>query len=274
MNSQKVLIKYGGNAMVNEELKKQIAEKIALLQASDYQVILVHGGGPFINKALDEAAIVSTFFDGHRYTTPEALRCIEKTLKGEVNSSLISLLNRTGLKAVGLSGKDGQFVTAEKRWHIQVDELGKSRQIDLGQVGEVSHVETKLLEVLLREGFTPVVTCIAGDNNGNEYNINGDVFAGKIASALAVDAYIVLTDVDGLFLSYPDPQSIIPELTLDQLSGYYGSVIQGGMIPKISSCEAAVLAGVRKAVILNGTKPNQITDYLLENKSLGTTITA
>lgn len=274
MNSQKVLIKYGGNAMVNEELKKQIAEKIALLQANGFQVILVHGGGPFINKALDEAAIVSTFFDGHRYTTPEALSCIEKTLKGEVNSSLVSLLNRTGLKAVGLSGKDGQFVTAEKRWHVQVDETGKTQQIDLGQVGEVSHVDTKLVEVLLRAGFTPVITCIAGDKDGNEYNINGDVFAGKIASALAVDAYIVLTDVDGLFLAYPDPESIIPKLTLEKLSSYFGSVIQGGMIPKISSCEAAVLAGVERAVILNGTKPDQITDYLLKNKLLGTTITA
>ncbi|WP_158857266.1 acetylglutamate kinase [Lunatibacter salilacus] len=274
MNSQKVLIKYGGNAMVNEELKKQIAEKIALLQSHGYQVILVHGGGPFINKALDEASIVSTFFDGHRYTSPEALTCIEKTLKGEVNSSLVSLLNRTGLKAVGLSGKDGQFVTAEKRWHVQFDETGKSQQVDLGQVGEVSHVDTTLVEILLREGFTPVITCIAGDSDGNEYNINGDVFAGKIASALAVDAYIVLTDVDGLFLDFPDPKSIIPNLKLKDLKTYYGSVIQGGMIPKISSCEAAVVAGVKHAVILNGTKPNQITDYLLENKLLGTTITA
>lgn len=274
MNSQKVLIKYGGNAMVNEELKKQIAAKIAVLQTRGYQVILVHGGGPFINKALDEASILSTFFDGHRYTSPEALTCIEKTLKGEVNGSLVSLLNRTGLKAVGLSGKDGQFVTAKKRWHVQIDENGKSQQIDLGQVGEVSHVDTSLLEILLKEGFTPVITCIAGDSNGNEYNINGDVFAGKIASALGVDAYIVLTDVDGLFLAYPDPESIIPNLSLKDLRTYYGSIIQGGMIPKISSCEAAVVAGVKRAVILNGTKPSQITDYLLENKSIGTTIIA
>lgn len=274
MNSRKVLIKYGGNAMVNEELKKQIAEKIAHLQTNGYQVILVHGGGPFINKALDDASIVSTFFDGHRYTSRDALACIEKTLKGEVNGSLVSLLNRTGIKAVGLSGKDGQFVTAEKRWHVQFDESGKPHQIDLGHVGEVSQVDTTLLEVLLREGFTPVITCIAGDKNGNEYNINGDIFAGKIASALAVDAYIVLTDVDGLFLSYPDPDSIIPHLTLTNLKNYVGSVITGGMIPKISSCGDAVREGVKRAVILNGTKPDQITDYLLYNKALGTTITA
>jgi acetylglutamate kinase len=274
MSSQKVLIKYGGNAMVNEELKEQIAERIAQLQSNGFQVILVHGGGPFINKALEEASIVSTFFDGHRYTSTAALACIEKTLKGEVNGSLVSLLNRVGIKAVGLSGKDGQFVTAQKRWHVKFDEMGKSQKIDLGHVGEVSHVDTTLLEVLMKEGFTPVITCIAGDKVGNEYNINGDVFAGKIASAMAVDAYIVLTDVDGLFLSYPDPDSIIQNLTVKNLKTYFGTVITGGMIPKLSSCEAAIKAGVKRAIILNGTKPDQITDYLLKNKTLGTTITA
>ena len=274
MNSQKVLIKYGGNAMVNDELKIQIAEKISLLQNHGYQVILVHGGGPFINKALNEAAIVSTFFDGHRYTSPEALTCIEKTLKGEVNSSLVSLLNRTGLKAVGLSGKDGQFVTAKKRWHIQSDEAGNPQQFDLGQVGEISHVDTTLLDLLMKAGFTPVVTCIAADKEGNDYNINGDVFAGKIAAAMGVESYIVLTDVDGLFLSYPDPDSIISHLSLKDLNDYVGSVITGGMIPKISSCKDALLAGVKRAIILNGTKPDQITDYLLKHKTIGTTITA
>lgn len=273
MNSQKVLIKYGGNAMVNDELKNQIAEKIFLLQNNGYQVILVHGGGPFINKALEEAGIVSTFFDGHRYTSPEALTCIEKTLKGEVNSSLVSLLNRTGLKAVGLSGKDGQFVTATKRWHTQTDQAGKSQQIDLGQVGEISDVDTTLLDILLKGGFMPVITCIAADKAGNEYNINGDVFAGKIAAALGVETYIILTDVDGLFLSYPDPDSIISNLKLNNLQEYFGSVIKGGMIPKITSCKDAVSAGVKRAVILNGTKPDQIADYLLKHKSIGTTIT-
>lgn len=273
MNDRKVLIKYGGNAMVNEQLKKEIASRIKLLHENGHQVILVHGGGPFINKALEAAGIQSEFFDGHRHTSAQALLCIETTLKGEVNSSLVNLLNREGLKAVGLSGKDGKMAIAKKRWHITKDENGLDKQIDLGQVGELIKVDTLLLDTLLTQGFTPVITCIASDEEGNDYNINGDVFAGKIAAALEVDEYIVLTDVDGLYLNFPDPDSIIDRINLDQLASYYGTVIKGGMIPKIESCEGALRSGVKKTIILNGTKPDQITDYILYQKKIGTTIT-
>lgn len=273
MNSRKVLIKYGGNAMVNEKLKEEIAEKIKILKEEGIQVVLVHGGGPFINNSLREAGITSEFFDGQRFTTTEALGHIEKTLKGEVNCSLVNIFNKAGLKAVGLSGKDGQVVLAKKRWHLATDESGMEAKIDLGQVGDVQKVNTKLLRLLLDQGFTPVITCIASDDEGNDYNINADVFAGKIAAALGVDDYIVLTDVDGLFSNYPDPKSIVPQLTLDELPTYYQSVIVGGMIPKIESCEGAVNAGVQRAVILNGTKPEQITNYILNNQPIGTTLT-
>ncbi|MFC4872460.1 acetylglutamate kinase [Negadavirga shengliensis] len=273
MKDQKVLIKYGGNAMVNEQLKKDIAARIKLLQENGRQVILVHGGGPFINKALETAGIKSEFFDGHRHTSIQALQCIETTLKGEVNSSLVNLLNREGLNAVGLSGKDGRMAVAKKRWHLTKDAQGVEKQIDLGQVGELVQVDTLLLDTLLSKGFIPVVTCIASDEEGNDYNINADVFAGKIASALKVDEYIVLTDVDGLYLDFPDPASIIDRISLDELSGYYGSVIRGGMIPKIESCEEALKAGVKKAIILNGTRPDEITDYILNQKKTGTTLT-
>lgn len=234
--------------------------------------MLVHGGGPFINKALKEAAIHSEFVDGQRRTSKEALLVIERTLKGEVNGSLVNVFNRIGLKAVGLSGKDGQMVLAEKKWHHIVQESGESSQVDLGQVGEVREVNPQLLHLLLDGGFTPIITCIASDNDGNDYNINGDVFAGKVAAALKVEDYIVLTDVDGLYLNYPDPSSIVHQLNLDQLSSYYGTAISGGMIPKIESCEAAVRAGVKRAVILNGTKPEQISDYILKNQQIGTTL--
>lgn len=273
MNRRTVLIKYGGNAMVNEQLKEKIAEKIKTLQDHDIQVVLVHGGGPFINKALKEAGIASEFFDGQRYTSGEALGHIEKTLKGEVNSSLVNIFNKAGLKAVGLSGKDGQIVLAKKRWHASTDDSGEKSRIDLGQVGDVQKVNTKLLRLLLDQGFTPILTCIASDEAGNDYNINGDVFAGQIAAALEVDDYIVLTDVDGLFLDFPDPKSIVHQIQLNELSGYYGTVIKGGMMPKMESCEAAVRAGVKRAVILNGTDPEQISNYLLNNQKIGTTLT-
>jgi acetylglutamate kinase len=272
MESRKVLIKYGGNAMVSDELKLAIAQKIKQLKEHNIQVVLVHGGGPFINKALESSGIVTEFFDGHRHTSLEALTCIERTLKGEVNSSLVNLLNKQGLRAVGLSGKDGKMVRAKKRWHIQKNKGGNESRIDLGQVGDVEQVDVSLLSLLLEGGFTPVITCIASDAEGNDYNINGDVFAGKIASALRVDEYVVLTDVDGLFLKFPDPASIVRELPLSTLAEYYGTVIQGGMIPKISSCEAALKEGVEKVIIMNGTKPEQITDYLLHQKKTGTTL--
>ena len=271
MNRRKVLIKYGGNAMINENLKEQIAHQIKNLQLQQIQVVLVHGGGPFINKALKEAGIKSEFVEGQRKTTKEALSIIERTLKGEVNSSLVNIFNRGGINAVGLSGKDGSIVLAEKKRLTNPD--GSPSNIDLGQVGEVKTVNTKLLDLLLDAEFLPIITCLGSDDQGNDYNINGDVFAGKVAAALEVDDYLVLTDVDGLYRDYPDPTSLVHQLNLDQLPSYYETVITGGMIPKIQSCEAAVAAGVKRAVILNGTKPEQIGGYILENKNLGTTLT-
>src|SRR5690554_2705905 len=273
MHYRKVLIKYGGNAMINDDLKEEIAIGIRELQDQGTNVVLVHGGGPFINKALEEAGIASEFLDGQRVTTKEAFKHIEKTLKGEVNSSLVNVFNKAGLKAVGLSGKDGQMVTARKRWHQTVDQTGMKVKKDIGQVGNVETVNTQLLNLLIKEGFTPIIACIASDKEGNDYNINGDVFAGEIAAALEVDAYIVLTDVDGLFSRFPDPASIIHLLNLSELPSYYQSIISGGMIPKMESCEAAVRAGAKKAVILNGTKPEQIRGYLLEDQPIGTTLT-
>lgn len=268
MTRRKVLIKYGGNAMINEKLQEQIAHQIKALQQHNFQVVLVHGGGPFIHQALEEAGIASEFFEGQRKTTKEALAVIERTLKGDVNSSLVHIFNRVGINSVGLSGKDGQTVRAEKKQLKSKD----GSLIDLGQVGEITSVNPKLLRLLLEGGFLPIITCLGSDAAGNDYNINGDVFAGKIASALEVDDYIVLTDVDGLYKDYPDPASIITRLSLSQLPSLYHTVITGGMIPKIQSCEAAVASGVKRAVILNGTKPEQLSESLLKNKPLGTSL--
>ena len=271
MNRRRVLIKYGGNAMINENLKEKIANQIKALQLEQIQVVLVHGGGPFINQALKEAGIASEFFEGQRRTTNEALHVIEKTLKGEVNASLVNVFNQAGVPAVGLSGKDGSIVLAEKKQLLSQNE--SSPPVDLGQVGEVKTVHTKLLHLLLNAGYLPVLTCIASDLQGNDYNINADEFAGKIAAALKVDDYLVLTDVDGLYSDYPDPASKIHQLTLSQLPLHHESIITGGMIPKIQSCEVAIGEGVRRAVILNGTQPDQISQYIRKDNMIGTVIT-
>ena len=268
MQSKTVLIKYGGNAMLNQELKNEIACKIKSLVSQKVQVVLVHGGGPFINLALEQAGIISDFVDGHRYTTPQALVEIEKTLKGAVNSDLVRVFNQAGLKAVGLSGKDGKMIVAEKRYHKN----SAGGQLDLGQVGNVKSVDTQLVKTLLAGAFTPVITCIASDDEGQDYNINADMFAGSLAAALEVDEYIVLTDVDGLYEKYPDPDSIIRQVSLEDLQKKHEQIITGGMIPKLESCGIALKQGAGKAVILNGTKPSQIEDYLLHDRSVGTTI--
>tara|TARA_R110001583_G_scaffold93777_1_gene236978 strand:- start:60 stop:884 length:825 start_codon:yes stop_codon:yes gene_type:complete len=268
-----LLFKYGGNAMTNQPLKKQVLKNMCDLKEKGYQVVIVHGGGPFIKQTLKEVNIDSEFIDGQRKTTPEAMEYVEMALKGKVNGSLISIINAMGHKAVGLSGKDGQTVTAKKRLH-QHTKNGKTEMVDLGQVGDVASVDISLIKLLLENDFIPVITCIASDKKGNDYNINGDLFAGHIAGVLSAEQYIILTDVDGLMRDKDDPASIINELKLTEINHLKEiKCIQGGMIPKIDSCEVAIEKGAKLARIINGTIPEQISS-LFENQKMGTIITA
>lgn len=255
--------------MLNDAVQEQMARVISRLVEGPFEVVLVHGGGPFINIALEDAGIKSEFVEGQRYTTAEALTYIERTLKGQVNAMLVSAFNRAGLKAVGLSGKDGQTVVAKQR--IFTDKDGKKR--DIGQVGDVVKINPKLPETLLAAGFTPLYTCIASDEQHNDYNVNADMFAGHLAAGLKVHYYIVLTDVDGLYAKFPDPDSIIRTMSRTELEESFHTVIQGGMIPKMESCAVALDGGAEKAVVLNGTHPEQLAQLLLEAKPIGTTIT-
>ncbi|MBE0422703.1 MAG: acetylglutamate kinase [Lutibacter sp.] len=268
-----LLFKYGGNAMTNQSLKKQVLKNICDLKEKGFQVVIVHGGGPFIKQTLDEVKIESKFIDGQRKTTLKAMEYVEMALKGKVNGSLISLINGMGHKAVGLSGKDGQMIIAKKRLHQQTIN-GKTEMVDLGQVGDVENVDVTLIKLLLENDFIPVITCLASDKNGNDFNINGDLFAGHIAGALSAEQYIILTDVDGLMLDKDNPASIIRELKLSEINHLKEiKCIQGGMIPKMDSCEIALEKGAKLARIINGTVPEQIS-ALFENQKLGTIITA
>lgn len=269
MSKQRILIKYGGNAMTNPQLQQEIAAQIFKLQEAGFEVIMVHGGGPFINKALEKASIKSHFVDGLRVTEAKGFSEIQKALIGEVNVNLISTLNQTNLKAVGLSGKDGGMVRAEKYLH----RLEDGNIADLGLVGEITTINDTLINLLCAAGYLPVVACIADGADGTSYNINADTFAGKLAAAVHADQLIVLTDVDGLFLNYPDPDSIIHELDEAAVKAHMGTVIQGGMTPKIQSCMLALQEGVKKAIIMNGTKPEQISKYLIDHQKIGTTLT-
>lgn len=266
-----ILFKYGGNAMTNEALKGHVLTNICSLQKRGFDVVIVHGGGPFIKEALEQAGITSEFIDGHRKTTIDAFTYVEMALKGKVNSNLVGIINTLGHQAVGLSGKDGNIVTAKKRKHLSVID-GEQTEVDLGQVGDVAKVDTTLIHLLLENNFIPVITCFAADENGLGYNINGDIFAGHLAGELNALQYVVLTDVDGLLRDKDDPSSLMHDINLTETAQLLKEgIIQGGMIPKMESCEIALKKGAQAARIINGTVPEQII-MLSENKPIGTII--
>jgi acetylglutamate kinase len=268
-----ILFKYGGNAMLNEALQQKVLKNICSLKSKGKDVVIVHGGGPFIKEALETAKIESDFIDGQRVTTPEAYEHVEATLKGRVNGKLVSQINALGCKAVGLSGKDGKIVTAKKRLHIGQTGENKGKEIDLGRVGDIESVNPELLNLLLENDFLPVITCIASDEQGTDYNINGDIFAGYIAGAVKAERYVILTDVDGLLHDKFDENSLIPKIKVNEIKRLTeNKTIQSGMIPKTESCKTALETGALAAQIINGTKPEQIAQ-ITDEKTIGTLIT-
>jgi acetylglutamate kinase len=204
--------------------------------------------------------------NGQRVTSPEAMEQVEMALKGKVNGRIVGYLNYLGVPSVGLSGKDGGIVTAVKKT------LSSDSKEDLGRVGNVASVNTDLLRLLIVNRYLPVLTCVAADINGEDYNINGDNFAGAIAGALQVNAYIILTDVDGLYTDKNDPSSRLDRLRVSDVQAMMDNgMIQGGMIPKLDSCIHALKGGSSKAIIMNGTKPELIFD-IFKGKNPGTII--
>lgn len=266
-----IVFKYGGNAMADAGIKQGIVSAISKLHQNGHQVVVVHGGGPFIKEALARAGVTSEFIDGQRKTSAQAMKVVEETLKGKVNADLVGLFNREGTRAVGLSGKDGKMVTATKRKHM-TQIAGVTQSVDLGRVGNVDDVNPDLIILLLAQGYIPVITCVASDKDGTDYNINGDNFAGHIAGALKADEFIVLTDVDGLLIDINKADSLIQKTDCAELETLKAKgVIKGGMIPKTDACCTALQKGARSARIVNGTKPD-IIENLLRGDSPGTLI--
>ena len=259
-SAHKVLVvKYGGNAMLDDQITSGILEKLAHMASKGYRVVVVHGGGPFIEDNLKMAGIESEFVAGHRKTTEEAMKYIEMALKGHVNSKLVRMLNAKGVKAVGLSGKDGDMVRVTRRYHVN----DQGEKIDIGLVGDIDRIDVALLNLLLSKGYIPVVSTIASGAEGSDYNVNADMFAGHLAGALHADHFIMLTDVDGLMRDINDPDSLIPTLKLKEIEQLKGSTIRGGMIPKTRACEIALEEGAASAVITNGTKPEALSESIM-----------
>ena len=257
-----VVVKYGGNAMINEHLKQQVMEDIALLWLIGVKVVLVHGGGPEISDTMKKLGKESVFVNGLRVTDKETVDIVQMVLAGKVNKTLVNLLQTKGGRAVGLSGLDGGIIQAEMK-----DEK-------LGYVGEINKIRTTPILDLLEKNYIPVISTVAGDKEGNVYNINGDTAAAHIAGALGAERLIMMTDIAGVLMDKDDPSTLIPHLTVSEAKGLYASgIIAGGMIPKVDCCIEALEHGVKHVVIMDGRIPHSILMELLTDEGAGTMVT-
>ena len=261
-NGKIVVIKYGGNAMVNEELKQQVMEDICLLWLIGVKVVLVHGGGPEISQTMKRLGKEAVFLDGLRVTDKETVDIVQMVLAGKVNKSLVNLLQIKGGHAVGLSGIDGGIIEA------------KMKDERLGFVGEITKIRTQPITDLLEKNYIPVISTVASDRQGNTYNINGDTAAAYIAGALNAKRLIMMTDIDGILRDKDDPSTLIRQLTVSEAKKLYDEgIISGGMIPKVDCCIEAIEKGVKTVVINDGRVPHSILMELLTDEGAGTMVT-
>ena len=256
-----VVIKYGGNAMINEELKQQVMEDIALLWLIGVKVVLVHGGGPEISETMKKLGKQAVFIDGLRVTDKETVDIVQMVLAGKINKTLVNLIQMKGGHAVGLSGIDGGILEA------------KVKDERLGFVGEVTKVRPQPIMDLLEKNYIPVVSTVASDRQGNTYNINGDTAAAYLAGALGAERLIMMTDIAGILRDKDDPATLIPQITVSEARKLYDEgIISGGMIPKVDCCIEALEHGVNNVVIMDGRIPHSILMELLTDEGAGTMV--
>ncbi len=255
-----VVIKYGGNAMISEELKAAVMEDIVLLHTVGIKLVLVHGGGPEINAMLEKTGKESKFVGGLRYTDEETMDIVQMVLAGKVNKALVQQITEHGGRALGLCGLDGGMLTATRH-----------REPDLGLVGDISRVDVTLIRNCLESDTIPVVATIAGGADGERYNINADIAAAEIAAALGAEKLVLMTDVRGLLRDKDDPSSLISTVQVSDVPRLKKEgVLSGGMIPKIECCVEAVRRGVRRTHIIDGRIPHSILIEMLTHEGIGT----
>lgn len=256
-----VVVKYGGNAMINEQLKQQVMEDIVLLWLIGVKVVLVHGGGPEINDMMNRLGKKAEFVNGLRVTDRETVDIVQMVLAGKVNKTLVNLLEMKGGNAVGLSGMDGRLIQCSMK-----DER-------LGYVGKIEKIHIEPVTDLLEKGYIPVISTVGCDKQGNTYNINGDTAAAHIAGALNAERLIMMTDIAGLLKDKDDPSTLIPAVTVSEAKQLQAEgVISGGMIPKVECCIDAIGAGVKHVVIMDGRVPHSILMELLTDEGAGTMV--
>lgn len=260
-NGKIVVVKYGGNAMIDEELKQQVMEDIVLLWLIGIKVVLVHGGGPEINEMMEKLGKEPEWVDGLRVTDKETVDIVQMVLAGKVNKTLVNLLEMKGGKAVGISGMDGRLIEA------------KMKDEKLGYVGEITNINISPINDLLEKGYIPVVSTVGCDKQGNTYNINGDTAAARIAGALEAENLIMMTDVAGILRDKDDTSSLIPEVTVSGAKKLYEEgIVSGGMIPKVDCCIEAINRGVEKVIIMDGRVSHSILMEILTDEGAGTMV--
>lgn len=269
--SKRIVIKYGGNAMLDDDLKISVAEDIVQLKKVGFKPIIVHGGGPAVSNQMDKEGLEPEFVHGQRKTDEETLKIAEMVLSGKVNKELVGLINERNGNAVGISGKDGTLVKSRKA-KKEMDVDGKTKKVDLGRVGEVYHIDATLVETLMENDFITVISPIcAGDDKG-DFNVNADILAGELASSLKADSLIYLTDVDGIREKKDDAKTRLKKVHIKKAESLLGKKIQGGMIPKVESAVKAIKNGVKTVRIIDGTKKHSLLQAFEKSSDYGTVI--
>ena len=264
-----VVVKYGGNAMVDPNLTVAVIQDVILMGLVGMQPVVVHGGGPQIDEAMKTSGLTPSFIQGLRVTDAETMRIVERVLVGEINQGIVALIGRLGGAAIGLSGKDGGLIRARK---APPKKGADGQLLDLGLVGEVTGVDPRPIRTLQAAGYIPVVAPTAGDASGATYNINADLVAGEVAAALTAEKLVLLTDTDGIL---DRRGALLSTLTLQEVEQLKtDGTITKGMLPKVGACLTALRAGVRKTHIINGTRPHALIEELLTPQGVGTEIVA
>jgi acetylglutamate kinase len=264
-----VVVKYGGNAMVDPGLTTAVTQDLILMRLVGMEPVVVHGGGPQIDQAMKTSGLKPQFVQGLRITDAETMRIVERVLVGEINQEIVAQIGRLGGAAIGLSGKDGGMIRARKAPPATTPD---GQQVDLGLVGEVAQVDPRPIRTLIEADYIPVIAPTAGDEAGATYNINADLVAGEVAAALVAEKLVLLTDTDGILDRQGCLLSTLSRAEVDRLKA--DGTISRGMLPKVNACLTALKAGVRKTHIINGTRPHALIEELLTPEGVGTEIVA
>ena len=267
-----IVIKYGGNAMINDTLKEKVMQDVALMKYVGIRPVIVHGGGPEITGFLKKVGKQSSFVAGLRVTDEETVEIAEMVLDGKVNSEIVNLLNRRGVKAVGLSGKDAGLIQARKKL-ATVYEGEESKKVDIGYVGEVATINSGIIEDLLDQDYVPIIAPIGVGENGESYNINADYVAAEIAGALEAEKLLLLTDIEGIYKDFNDKDTFISTLHLPEARQHIKEgIIAGGMIPKVEACLTALEKGAGKTHIIDGRLDHSIILEVFTEQGIGTQV--